>query len=87
MQHNPEEWFHDSSGRPYARRLPSQPVQGRHELFGPGIGHKRTDKLFDGLITGLIIAVGVAMTAGLLTMTSPDKQPARPDTGSAVCDR
>lgn len=86
MQDNNHGWHMDASGNKYARRLPSQPA-GRHELYGPGIGHKRTDKLFDGLITGLIIAVGVAMTAGLLTMTSPDKQPARPNTGSAVCDR
>lgn len=85
MQHN-HDWHISANGDKYARRLPRQPEE-RHVLLGPGIGHKRVDRLFDGLITGLLIAVGVAMTAGLLTLTSKDTTPNRPDTGSAVCEK
>ena len=96
MQHNHDEWLHDASGNPYARRptarqLPTQPSgdNDRHRLLGPGIGHRRTDKFFDGIIVAILFAVGISMTVGLLSMQpkSSGDAPFRSDTGSGQCSK
>jgi hypothetical protein len=77
-------WQIDANGDKYARKLPTQPDE-RFYLYGPGSGNRRTDKFFDGLITALILAVGVTLMVGLLKVTAPAEAPISPDTGTVVC--
>ena len=63
MQHN-HDWHISANGDKYARRLPTQPDE-RHYLYGPGTGKsdrssRRTDRIFDGLTTIILLAVGIA---------------------------
>ena len=75
---NDPDWFTDAGGNRYhrkatARRLPNQEQPERHWLYGPGIGHKRTDKFFDGMITALVVAVcGTVAWAMLGTLKAPE---------------
>ena len=88
MKHNPDEWLHDESGNPYAKRLPTQPSgdNERHRLLGPGIGHRRTDKFFDGIIVAILFALGISLTVGLLSM-QPDAKGDTPAPAVSACDK
>lgn len=90
MHNHNNDWHIDASGNKYARRLPTQPDE-RHYLYGPGTGKsdrssRRTDRVFDGLTTIILLAVGAAVTVGLLGMLKAP-EPAQPDRGTIECSR
>lgn len=90
---NDPNWFIDANGNRYQRKATAsvfprqQTFDDRHPLLGPGIGHRRTDKIFDGIAAALILAVGITMTVGFLKYTDQSQPVNRPavtvtDTGS-----
>ena len=87
---NNHDWHMDASGNKYARRLPTQPDE-RHYLYGPGTGKsdtssRRTDRIFDGLITITLLTLGIAVAVGMLGMLK-SPQPAQPDRSTIECSR
>lgn len=86
MRHDPNLWHIDASGNAYAMKTPAEQ---RHPLLGPGIGDRRIDRLFDGIGTIIIAALGIALTVGMLKVVdSPSPTtPTRPDTVVGVCDK
>jgi hypothetical protein len=82
---NDPNWQIDANGHKYARKLPTQPDE-RFYLYGPGSGHRRTDRVFDGLITAVVVGFCVAATVALLgVLRSGDTQPVKSDVRTTVC--
>ena len=90
MSNQNHDWHMDASGNKFARRLPTQPDE-RHYLYGPGTGKsdrssRRTDRIFDGLATIILIALGIAVTVGMLGMLKTP-EPAQLDRSTIECSR
>lgn len=93
---NDPDWFTDAGGnryhrKPTAKRMPRQAEAGQETerlwLYGPGTGHKRTDKVFDGLITALIIGVCLPIAWAMVGMLRTPEPAIERDTGTIECQR
>ncbi len=90
MQDNNHDWHISANGDKYARRLPTQPDE-RHYLYGPGTSKsdrssRRTDRIFDGLATIVLLSLGIAVTVGMLGMLK-SPEPAQLDRSTIECSR
>jgi hypothetical protein len=89
---NDPNWYISASGDRYhrkatARRLPTQPGEERHPLYGPGIGHKRIDRLFDGIITAIILTTGAALAFAMISMLRAPEPGQSPERDTIECSR
>jgi hypothetical protein len=97
---NDPDWYTSASGdryhrKPTARRLPQQPEDPHRQmgwLYGPGTGRtdrisRKVDRLFDGLITAVVIAVGGALAVAMLGMLRAPEPDQRPERGTIECQR
>jgi len=97
---NDPNWYINASGdryhrKPTARRLPQQPEDPYRQmgwLYGPGTGRtdrisRKVDKLFDGIITVIVVGVGAAVALGMLSMLKSPEPDQRPERGTIECQR
>jgi hypothetical protein len=89
---NNPDWYTDAGGsryhrKPTARRMPTQQEADRHPLYGPGIGHKRIDRLFDGIITAIILTVGTAVAFAMVGMLRTPEPAIEQERDTIECQR
>jgi hypothetical protein len=97
---NDPDWFTDRNGnryhqKPTARRLPEQPTDPYRQmswLYGPGTGKtdrisRKVDKLFDGIITVIVVAVGATVAFGMLGILRAPEPAQTPERDTIECSR
>jgi hypothetical protein len=94
---NNPDWYISASGDRYhrkatARRIPKQPTEERHPLYGPGTGRtdvlsRKVDRLFDGIITVIVVGVGAAVAVAMLGMLRAPDPALEPERDTIECQR
>ena len=94
---NDPDWYISANGdryheKPTARRMPTQPGPERHPLLGPGLGKtdplsRKVDRLFDGIITVIIVGVGLTVAIGMLGILRASEPAQTPERDTIECSR